>query len=492
MSATVRPSFFRRISSGMPLLITVVVHVVLIAIAGAVVVQQNIVGKKKTFEASATDTAPKAVEHRLQIARRGGASGGVSNPVSANRIFTSGVGAVAMPEMPELPSLGAGGFGGFGGMGSGVGLGAGVGMSTSLGGGAGLGGRGFMSLSFLGMTEVRANKVVFVVDIGPGLLDIRKGGIRAFEIMHREITRLVAALPPSAEFNVVFFARDQIRLFASTLQPASSENKKLFFSWIAPINADLQSLGTRSIPASSPRWTRKADDSLKLDETYRPPLWLNAVHAALEQQPDTVFLVTGGAHSGSREADPAAVARSRRQREKYAQELVRQGYDLAAIAAARSRALAKLRADFNEINRKLVASGRDPFVIQDDIRRVLASDFQAALKRAGFTLQIDRTGWTDKSGNLMWDSPASVGGGASGPTYVEVDFSEALAHVARLQAGLGRRRASLNVFLFTGPNEKNERAEKNLGALASRNGGRFSVLTTKRLEDLGAATASSS
>ncbi len=492
-SAPAPVSFFRRLRTGVPLLITIAVHVVLVAIAGAIVVQQNMAEKKKTFEAAALgERANQQVEHRLQVARRGGASGGASNPISANRIFSTAQGAISMPEMPDLPSTGVGGFGGFGGMGSGVGLGAGTGMSTSLGAGTGLGGRGFMSLSFLGMSDVRARKVVFVVDIGPGLLDIRKGGIRAFEIMRQEISRLVAALPPTAEFNVVFFATDQIRLFSPALQPATADNKKTFFSWLAPINADLQSLGTRSIPASSPRWRRPADDSLKLDEDYRPPLWINALHAGLEQQPDTIFLITGSAAPGSREASAASVERSRRERERRIAELVREGYDLPAIAAARSRALNKLRADFNAINRQLVAQNRDPFVIGNDIRRVLAADFQAALKRAGFTLTVDRTGWTDKAGNLMWDTPSSADAPApSGPSYTDVPFTDTIAHVARLQAGLVRERVTLNLFLFAGPEEKPVTAEKNLGTLASRNGGRFSTITAKRLEEIQAASAAS-
>lgn len=490
MNAPARPPFFRRLTRGMPLLVTIAVHVVLIAIAGAVVVQQNNIGKKKTFEASAADTAPKQVEHRLQVARRGGASGGATNPISANRIFSTAQGAIAMPEMPDLPSTGAGGFGGFGGMGSGVGMGAGTGMATSLGGGTGLGGRGFVSLSFLGMTDVRARKVVFVVDISPGLLDIRKGGIRAFEIMREEISRLVAALPPTGEFNVVFFAGDQIRLFAPALQPATSANKKTFFEWVKPINADLRSLGASSIPSSSPRWKKKPDESLKLDEEYRPSLWINAIHAALEQQPEAIFVITGSANPGSRPASEAAIARGRREREKYVADLVKEGYDLPAIAAARAKALGKLQADFSAINRKLVAAGRDPFVIQD-IKRVLAPDFQAAIKRAGFTLTLDKTGWTDKSGNLMWNSPASAEPGP--PSTIQpmtiVEFTEAMNHITRLQAGLVRERASLNIFLFAGPGEKNETAQKNLTSLASRNSGRFDLITTKRLEELNATAA---
>ena len=178
-----KKNLYLRLTSSMPLAITVIVHVVLGLIAAAVVVQQTSSEKKKTFEAARENTAPPAVEHRLQVARRGGASGGSSSPVSANRIFSTAENALQMPSMPDLPSMGAGGFGGFGGMGSGVGMGAGTGMATSLGAGTGLGGRGFMSLNFLGMTSQNASKIVFVVDTSTQIMEPRKGGFQAFSII---------------------------------------------------------------------------------------------------------------------------------------------------------------------------------------------------------------------------------------------------------------------------------------------------------------------
>ena len=42
-----KQNLYRRVTASMPLLITVIVHVILIGIAGAVVVQQNIVGNSQ-------------------------------------------------------------------------------------------------------------------------------------------------------------------------------------------------------------------------------------------------------------------------------------------------------------------------------------------------------------------------------------------------------------------------------------------------------------
>ena len=478
-------SVYRRLTASVPLLITVIVHVVLIAIAGYFFVSEQIIGKKRAFEAAAASepsVAQKQIEHRIQVARKGGGSASAS-PVSAARIFSTAENALQMPAMPDLPSVGASSLSGMG-FGAGMGgVGTGTGYNTGLGSNVGLGGRGFMSMSFLGVTNQRVSKVTFIVDISTTLMDIRKGGFRAFEILRYEITRLVSTLPPSNEFNVVLFDNSSIRLFASELKPATVANKTAFFEWMKPINSDLQSLGMRSIPPASPRWTRPPAENLKLDPEYRPAYWTNALHAALEQKPDTVFLITGSASPGSKEASQEELDRKYEARKRYVAELIREGYDLPAIAKARSKAAAKLRAEFDDINRTLVAQKKDPFIIQD-IRRVLAPDFQAALKRAGFTLKVDPTGWTDKTGNLMWDTPSSdvVTRGTEGKT--SADFADAISHIAKLQFGLLRERASINTFLFAGPTESNEEAQKNLSALSARNSGKFTVLTTKRLEEI--------
>ncbi|MDF3056531.1 MAG: hypothetical protein K0R17_746 [Rariglobus sp.] len=477
-------TLYRRLTASVPLLITVIVHVVLVAVAGYFVTEQ-LIGKKKTFEASAASEpsiAQKQVEHRLQVARKAGGSASAS-PVSAARIFSTAENALQMPAMPDLPSVGASALSGMG-FGKGMGaVGTGTGYGTGLGASLGTGGRGFMSMSFLGVTNQRASKVIFIVDISSGLMDIRKGGFRAFEILRHEISRLVSTLPPSNEFNVILFDSTSIRLFAGELTPATVGNKTAFFEWIKPINADLQSLGMRSIPASSPRWSNSAPEDLKLDPEYRPPFWAGAIHAALQQKPDTVFLITGSVSPGSREASQEKLDRDYEGRRKRVAELLREGYDLAAIAQARGKALGKLRAEFDEVNRQLVARKKDPFIIQS-INRVLDADFQAALKKAGFSLKLDTTGWTDKQGKPMWDTPSSADVKRAKAGKVPAEFSDAIDHIARLQFGLVRERASINTFLFVGPEEGDEKGQKNLSALSSRNGGKFSLLTTKRLEEI--------
>ena len=474
-----RPGLYRRITASVPLLVTVLVHVVLIAIAGYFVVSEQLIGKKKSFEASAAteSIAQKQVEHRLQVARKAGGSSS-SSPVSAARIFSTAENALQVPAMPDLPSVGASALSGMG-FGSGLGaMGTGTGYNTGLGSSGGSLGRGFMSMSFLGVTNQRASKVVFVVDISPGLMDIRKGGFRAFEILRTEISRLISTLPPANEFNVVLFDGLTIRLFSQDLTPATVGNKTAFFDWIKPINASLSTLGGSSIPASSPRWTFSRPEKLKLDPEYGPASWIQSIQAALEQQPDTLFVITGSSGAGQIRYSDETIARRREARAKQLAEIKASGLDIAGISAARNKAFAKLRAEFDAINKKLISQGKDPFVIQNT-HRILDADFQAALKRAGFTPpKLDTTGWTDKEGKPIWDDFST-----NVATSHNAEFTDVLSHVSRLQYAL-KNRASLNLFLFTGSGEKTEAAEKNLSTLSAKNSGKFNLITTKRLEEI--------
>jgi hypothetical protein len=474
------PNLYRRITASVPLLVTVIVHVVLIGIAGYFVVSEQIIGKKKIMEAAAAteSVAQKQVEHRLQVARKGGGSAS-SSPVSASRIFSTAENALQMPAMPDLPSVGASSLSG---MGFGAGLGAvgtGTGYNTGLGSGNGLG-SGFMSMSFLGTTSQRASKIVFVVDVGTTLMDIRKGGFEAFQIIRDEMAKLISRLPPSAEFGVVLFETGGggtdgwATCFDRSLLPATVANKERLFAWIKPINADSSKVGIQSVP-NRVTWRPKPLPNAGLDDTLQVPLWTQALRAALELEPDTIYLITGSAGAQRRKVSEAVLAKRKRENEEYIADLKREGLEISAVNAARSASMAKARAQFDAINAKLKAQGKSPFIIQD-IRRVFDGDFQAALKRIGESIKLDTTGWVTKSGKVLW---------WTGYNDVEnADYADVIMHISQLQRALLKDRAALNIFLFVGPNEEPKTAMENLGKTSTRNGGKFELITTKRLQEL--------
>lgn len=481
-------NLYRRVTASVPLLVTVMVHAVLIIIAGYFVVAEQIIGKKKTFEAVAAtepSVAQKYVEHRLQVARRSGGSAS-SSPVSASRIFSTAENALQMPAMPDLPSMGASSLSGMG-FGAGMGaVGVGTGYSTGIGTTGNLGG-GFMSLSFLGTTSQRSSKVVFVVDVGPDLLDIRKGGFEAFAIIREEIMKLVSRLPPSMEFGVVLYQRggwrdNSVAAFDAKLLPATMANKEAFFDWIKPVNATPERLGLSSAQGRPRvRWSPKALPGEGLDAALVPPDWSQALHFVLEMEPDTVYVISGNQGSVRRSVSEAELARRKREHEKrvadYQAALKREGLDPKEVAAARARAYAKARAELDAFNTKLRAQGKPPLIITD-ARRIFDSDFQAELRRHGASIKLDTTGWSNKQGQ-----PFHGVGGDPG-TLEGVDFDQLIFHVAKLQRALLRSSATVNYFLFVGPNERPEAAMGNLRKFTGRNGGKFELLTTKRLQEL--------
>lgn len=479
--STPHPNLYKRLTASLPLLITVIVHVVLIAIAGYFVSEQ-IIGKKKVLEARAAteNVAQKQVEHRLQVARKGGGSAS-SSPVSATRIFSTAENALQMPAMPDLPQVGASSLSGMG-FGKGMGgVGGGTGYATGLGttGGTGI---GFMSMSFLGVTSQGTSKIVFIVDVGRGLLDIRKGGFEAFTIIREEIKKLVNRLPPSAEFGVVLYdgarwSGSSVAAFDEKLLPATVENKNEFYKWIDPVNATPDNIGLSSATGRRVRWTPKDVSSAGLDPLLNTPAWSRALHFALEMEPGTVYIISGGQGNVQRDVSEAEVARRKRAYEERVAEMKRKGLDPAEVGAARNRALSKARAELNEINAQLRAKGKSPFIITDT-KRIFDRDFQAALKKAGYSIKLDKTGWSTKDGQLLW------GDGYSDTT--SAPFSDLIMHVSKLKRALLKGDIAIHYFLFVGPDEKPEKAMDNLSDFSRRNNGKFQLLTTKRLQELAA------
>jgi hypothetical protein len=475
------PNLYRRITASVPLLITVIVHVVLIAIAGYFVSEQ-IIGRKKTFEAAppSNQVAQKQVEHRLQVARKGGGSAS-SSPVSASRIFTTAENALQMPAMPDLPSVGASSLSGMG-FGKGMGaVGTGTGYNTGLGntGGTGV---GFMSMSFLGVTSQNSSKIVFVVDVGRDLLDIRKGGFTAFTIIREEIMKLINRLPPSAEFGVILYERERwsnnsVATFSEKLLPATVGNKQAFFEWIGPVNATPEKIGLSSASGRRVRWTPKDVSSAGLDPTLSTPEWSHALHFAFEMEPDTIYIISGSQGALKRDVSEAELARRKREYEQRIADMKRDGLDPELINAARNRFLSKARNELNDINNKLRAQGKQPFIITNT-QRIFDGDFQAALKKAGFSIKLDATGWSDKKGKPIWWIGYSDDTGAP--------FSDLIMHISKLKRALLKNPATLNYFLFVGPDEKPQGSMDNLSDLTRRNGGKFELITTKRLQEIAA------
>lgn len=474
--AHVKPTLYQKVTGSLPLLVTVIVHAVLFLVAGAYVVTETIMGEKKAFETPpASDANNRQVEHRLQVARRGGSAGGSSSPIAANRITTSAEGALQLPEMPALPSMGAGGFGGFGGLSGGVGINAGGGMNTSIGGG-GLGGRGLMSLSFLGMTNQNVQKVVFVVDVNRATMDVRRGGFQGFARIREEMMQLVANLSPGAEFNVILFDQDSYNLFSRELTPATTANKEAFQSWMTPVNADFQRLGVSSAPRRIAWRPRPLPENSGIDPDFQPPFWARATRAAFEMNPDTIYVITGGRGTARTRISETELQRRIATRDRTRAELERQGIDWQAVSRARNAAYAKARREMDDANRRLASQGKDPIIIRYN-EEITARHIQDALRRNGVTITLDREGWHDAQGR-----PIDVERAQNIITHEDVNWQrDFIPYMLRLQRALVPDRVSLNIVLFVGTSTPTQTTVNDLSAVARRLNGNFRALSNRDL-----------
>ena len=504
-------SLYLTITRSLPLLITVIVHVIILLIAGVFIVQEQIIGKKKVLQAAPPpdSSAQKQVEHRLQIARRGGASGASGSPIEVDRIFSTNSDALQMPALPDLPSVGGpGGFGGFGGNGAGVGLGAGAGMATSLGAGAGLGGRGFMSMSFLGITDQNVQNVVFIIDASARMMDLRKSGFRAFEIIRDQIGSLIGRLPPAAKFNVILYgnswnAHSDVNPFRTELVAATTENKEAFFAWMKPVNLNYEKIGPASAATFTPWKPKPLPDGYGFDRTIgRMNRLASLIQAGIEQQPDTIFIITGDVDGRAGWRAPPSAELIRRHRaqwdergddrrkgmieyEKAVAELARRGVTPESMERARSAASKKAVADLAEANRKLVAAGKQPVVNIGGLRDIQAR--QSELKKAGVNISIDGRGWLVDNEGKPINLPNKPDITYKAPNKEDFGWSEVHLHINRLQRAFTPKKVAVTTMLFVGPDDSEEKVEQwsePLREISKRNDGKFQVITTKRLEEI--------
>jgi len=98
-TAPAKKSFWERIKTSRFLFVSILFHVVLFLVAGVLVVQV-VTKRKQTFTAAPPAPENRAVEHKVQMAKKQQA---MAAPMT-KRVVTTGLSKVALPEMPEIAS----------------------------------------------------------------------------------------------------------------------------------------------------------------------------------------------------------------------------------------------------------------------------------------------------------------------------------------------------------------------------------------------------
>jgi hypothetical protein len=250
---------------------------------------------------------------------------------------------------------------------------------------------------------------------------------------------------------------------------------------MAPVNTQLGRFGPNYAGSRTAWRMKELPESSGIDPLVLPPVWARAVHPALEQQPDAIFVITASQGRIRQRVDEATIARRRAEVEKRYDEAVaqlkRDGFDVAEVSRARDAAHRKASAELAAANQRLVAQKKDPIIL-GWIGELERSDVQAELRRNGLNIRFDRTGWSRRDGSLINVPSKHLS------TVEDLPWNDFLAQYARLQRALVPERPALNLFLFVGPNDNPAQAVTNLTNVARRNGGSFQLLTTQRLEEI--------
>ena len=185
------------------------------------------------------------------------------------------------------------------------------------------------------------------------------GGLASYAIIKSELRKIIDGLSPTTLFNLAVFEHGKTVLLFPKMVPASSVNVTRVERWLEPLNtvqkgaaADAMGANVYGVMTLGPGGTEIVDDfpvgDIRQGE-WGPNVgrhWYTALGAAMQQQADTVFLLTGWYgvmryEKGERPPWPEV------KRKRY-EEYVREGEVLLA-----------------KENKELIADGEPPRVIRD-------------------------------------------------------------------------------------------------------------------------------
>lgn len=249
------PTLWQKILERKWLFGSIAFHVVLGIVATVWIVSHETVSRKKFMKpAGGAEAAKQGSEHKVSLGRK---QSTMSAPEQAKRVTTNSAFAkVALPEMPEMPTATTDVFAnraiGLGGAGSAFGA-----TGTPGGGGAG-GGSG---INFFGLRS-RAKSMVLCVDVSdsmvmsgappppkpgepPRTIPARPTkGPQTYQVLEREVMRVVRSLDASMTFSVVCFAGD-VAPYKTTLVVANDLDKERAIKFIQEHNPGLNIVAER-------------------------------------------------------------------------------------------------------------------------------------------------------------------------------------------------------------------------------------------------------
>jgi hypothetical protein len=182
-------------------------------------------------------------------------------------------------------------------------------VKGELGGSAGTGGGALSTIAF-SMPELtlfnvkgRGEKIFLILDAGEQMLVDEMGGIPAYTIIKAEMVRMLRELPSTAVFNVCVFGNGKTITLFPSLVSATTANTRQAEAWLDPLNgaAESASTGRYGIQTLEKGGVLQREDmrvgpfAVEPDADgggYRQDRWFAPAMVAMQQQADTIFLLT--------------------------------------------------------------------------------------------------------------------------------------------------------------------------------------------------------
>ncbi len=300
--------FSRKGFLGEVFILSVLLHLIFLVVAGSLVIFRNIFPNNAQFEGEkvAKKIDPRKLEYRVKVQEQQKKSG---RPQVNQRVVAQRISNFSLPKLTVEPNKNLEKVrftpANFNLSGAGVGLGSGRGL-----GGLGL---GESKVNFFGITGI-GERIFFMVDVSESMAEDERGGYPGFEKLKEEVARMVDGLSPTTFYNIAVFA-EGVQTMESQMQRASPENKKMakpFLDRFLTFNGERYSTNVSrdyQPPAfykagkevelvttdTSPREVKPSELEWRIERagggSTRTDL---AVLAALQQDADTIFIISDG------------------------------------------------------------------------------------------------------------------------------------------------------------------------------------------------------
>lgn len=275
-----KKGFFASHAKSSAALVSLGIHAVLIVVALSFVAVTVIQKEEKVFEAKPV-YRPKMQLKKLQVPVNIKKKK-MQKPKLRKRIVVQPKMNKNMPDikMPEITGV-KGGIGG--GEAGGLGGAGGVGFSMP-------------EIKVFGI-KGRGEKVFIALDSDARVMRDEVGGMRAYSLIKEELHNIISGLPPTALFNVaVFEHHSAVSLFPSMVS-ANSVNVAKVKAWLDPLNEVKEGMGEKEygVKTLAPGGTGipHAKYNNKYGKVQDGRHWYLPAALAMEQQADTVFVLTG-------------------------------------------------------------------------------------------------------------------------------------------------------------------------------------------------------